>query len=323
MASRYSRNLSQILWLWLLVLVRTVGLASVSATAIPVSGEIGGNVTFPCPVDKGRTVTFFYVQRKDVFVNGFYANANIRVGTWANTVVDRSDTAVRMYGLNVSHMGPYECYIQYSGDSSPAITDIWLTVTGTIRTLTKHNAGVLVSTSVLCLAARYSKPAVAQVCVEENHGRVCAVTCASRGGYPPAAMRFEVSGKVSSQMWRVVESSGPSPAPDTETHNSSGATSFNCSHGKVENVRCSVGEATSEPFTVCEPQTPLPPTITTLAIIAAAVLLVVAVMGVVCLLLWRRHYTHKNRPSAETAECTANGHAGDVLLNGVTEANAP
>lgn len=90
-------------------------------------------MTFLCNVDKQRTVNFIYLQRDNTFVNGYYEGRYMPEKTkpWENTRVDRSERAVHMHRLNISHSGDYQCHIRYS-DLKTATTSIHLSVTGMI-----------------------------------------------------------------------------------------------------------------------------------------------------------------------------------------------
>lgn len=98
---------------------------------IQITGEIGGDVTFPCPVDKDRTPNFFYLQREQNFVNGYYVGREVPTKPWENTRVDRIERTVHMFRLNISHSGEYQCHIQYKdSDKKTTTTSIHLSVTG-------------------------------------------------------------------------------------------------------------------------------------------------------------------------------------------------
>lgn len=110
------------------------------ATPAPVAeirGEIGGNLTFRCPDDKSKSITFFYFQKKagdtDVYINGYYTNRPIDKQTWNNTRMDQDErTTVHMFNLKASDEGDYMCIIEYS-DMSHNKTSIKATVTGEMK----------------------------------------------------------------------------------------------------------------------------------------------------------------------------------------------
>lgn len=82
---------------------------------IHLRGEIGGNLTFRCPVNNSKSIQFFYFQRNGTFINGFHTSKKIPTQTWSNTKMDDKDrTTVHMFNLNASHAGDYECHIKYS-----------------------------------------------------------------------------------------------------------------------------------------------------------------------------------------------------------------
>ncbi len=85
-------------------------------------------MTFQCPYDKQREIIFFYFQRGDKYVNGYYKSKIVENPTWENTRLDSAKTAVHMYRLNVSHIGDYQCHIRY--DDGPSETVIHLSLTG-------------------------------------------------------------------------------------------------------------------------------------------------------------------------------------------------
>ncbi|TNN70207.1 hypothetical protein EYF80_019578 [Liparis tanakae] len=100
--------------LQLLVLTITWSSAAPESGApIPLRGEVGGNVTFCCPVDGRRTLRMFYLQKGELFVNGFHASSDVSSVAWANSRV--VNATVLMSGLNVSHEGDYRFIIQYEG----------------------------------------------------------------------------------------------------------------------------------------------------------------------------------------------------------------
>ncbi|XP_076591615.1 uncharacterized protein LOC143323578 isoform X2 [Chaetodon auriga] len=130
---QYFQNQSLSLWLLALVFTLTWCFSvSESHAQIQLTGEVGGNVTIHCPYDKHRTIQFFYFQKGDIFVNGYYDSRNIReTGIWNNTRVDHGKATVHMTNLNISHIGTYKCHIMYKNSASPSDTDIHLSLTGT------------------------------------------------------------------------------------------------------------------------------------------------------------------------------------------------
>lgn len=101
-----------------------------SAAQIQLRGEVGGSVTFHCPVDKQRTIRFFYFQKGDIYVNGYHTEKPLETPTWKNTRLDRDKKAVHMDHLNVSHSGDYHCHIQYTDNPTATETVIHLSLTG-------------------------------------------------------------------------------------------------------------------------------------------------------------------------------------------------
>ncbi|XP_051254791.1 uncharacterized protein LOC127362741 isoform X1 [Dicentrarchus labrax] len=136
----------------LLVLVTITWHISVTECAdLPLSGEVGGNVTIHCPFHKDRKILFLYFQKGDTFVNGYYEDREMdhkKVQKWSNTRLDRGNNTVYMYNLTVAHSGEYQCHIKY-------------------------RSGVLMVNKIhLSVTANYSKPEVKQYCSGEVGGNV-------------------------------------------------------------------------------------------------------------------------------------------------------
>ncbi|XP_051252554.1 T-lymphocyte activation antigen CD86 isoform X2 [Dicentrarchus labrax] len=190
------------------------------------SGEVGGNVTIRCPFDKDRKILFFYFQKGDAFVNGYYEDRHMdhkKVPKWNNTRFDRANNTVYMYNLTVAHSGEYQCHIKYSGGDLKG-KKIQLTVT-----------------------ANYSKPEVKQYCSNENQIFGCRVMCASHAGYPDKDIVWNVHG---AQIWNVVNTSKTTD-PHTMMFSVYSLAYYNCSNGPLEALSCSVGAVTSEMFSLC------------------------------------------------------------------------
>lgn len=100
---------------------------------IELTGKVGGEVTFHCPVDKQKTLTILYFQKGDDFVNGYYASKDASKTAWRNTRLDLNKSTVHMSNLKPSHGGDYKCIIMYSGkiQMEPDV-ELRLTVTGMI-----------------------------------------------------------------------------------------------------------------------------------------------------------------------------------------------
>ncbi|TDH14971.1 hypothetical protein EPR50_G00026520 [Perca flavescens] len=144
---------------------------------------------------------------------------------WKNTIMDHDKTTMHMYNLNVSHHGEYQCLFQYTDSSATQKQVIHLNLT-----------------------ANYSKPAPTVHCSDENHRFSCLVTCASHDGYPVDKVTWNVPG---SQMWTVLNSSEMND-PKTMMVNISSTAYFNCSNGNTS-ISCSVGNVSSDVFSVCAP----------------------------------------------------------------------
>ena len=97
--------------------------------------------------------------------------------------------------------------------------------------------------------ASYSKPNVTQSC----KGVRCWVTCASYGGYPGTEVAWKIHGSANtnSQLLKV-ENNTQVPSPSTMLVNSTSTVFFNCSNREMGNLSCSVGNVTSNWFSVCE-----------------------------------------------------------------------
>ncbi|KAM7399371.1 hypothetical protein PAMP_018646 [Pampus punctatissimus] len=273
---------NQKLFLQLLTMIVAVtGLFSVTENKaqIQLRGEVGQNVTFRCPFDKHRMINFFYLQRDEIFVNGFYKSKNKTVAIWENTRLDKK-TNVIMYRLNISHDGDYQCLIQYSDSKNVDENHIHLSVT-----------------------ANYTKPTVTMSC----DPRCCRVTCASQGGYPLTKMMWNV-GTTGSQMWKIWNSSEETD-PVTKLVSSYSTADFNCSYGVQKFLSCSVGDVTSDVFSVCVPPVS-PKTGNPIVTITAICAMVVVSFMVVLVVLWRYR---KGRQTGAAA--------GDVKLEEVIGLN--
>ncbi|XP_044059484.1 uncharacterized protein LOC122879449 isoform X2 [Siniperca chuatsi] len=244
-----------------------------SAGKIQLKGEVGGNVTFRCPVVKQQTIKFFYLQRgPHIFVNGFYESKKVQ--PWENTRLGHDKTTVHMDSLNISHSGDYLCLIMYS-DSHKTETVIQLSVT-----------------------ANYSKPEATVSCRDRFS---CLVTCTSHGGYPGTKMMWNVNGSLD---WKVVNNSDMSD-PVTMMFNSSSTAHFNCSNGERE-FSCHVGNVTSNMFPICTPQKKDPNN--HFVIIAAATCSILVFFSIV-VWLWRKCKTGQKGGEATDVrqECGVNG----------------
>ncbi|XP_060929757.1 uncharacterized protein LOC133003942 [Limanda limanda] len=249
--------------LLLLALALTVTFSlTESDKTIQLSGEVGGNVTFQCPVDDKRTISLFYVQRHEEFVNGYYGERDMDLHKWQNTRLDRKRTHVHMYRLNISHTGMYTCLIQYNNDQVIKASSIQLNVT-----------------------ASYSKPNVTQSCDAAG----CSVTCAFYGGYPGNNVTWKIHGSRNnhSQLLNVVNNTQV-PSPSTMLVSSTSTVYFNCSHREIRNLSCSVGNVTSDWFPVCDRKPEVEPNSHNPIIIVVAVCAVLLSLSVGAA-LWCRH----------------------------------
>ncbi|XP_042343003.1 uncharacterized protein LOC121943533 isoform X2 [Plectropomus leopardus] len=228
-----------------------------SAASSQLRGEVGGNVTFHCPVDKQRKLVFLYFQRGDVFVNGYHASKEISE-TWENTRMDH-DYTMHMYHLNISYSGDYQCHILYKdGQMLRNHTLFYLSVT-----------------------ANYSEPAHTVNCADENRHISCWVICASHGGYPGTKVTWDIPESVMSSEVNNTQM----PDPITMMVNSSSTIYVNCTNGEQTSLSCSVGGVTSKTFNVCTPQDPtetFSPSVITAAVCAVVFVIIIVVLWLKC-----------------------------------------
>ncbi|KAG8002083.1 hypothetical protein GBF38_012429 [Nibea albiflora] len=158
-----------------------------------------------------------------------------------------------MFNLNISHSGVYECHVKYP-KKDPLSINVYLNVT-----------------------AKYTKPEVKKNC----NDLMCMVTCSSYGGYPRNSITWSVPG--SQKVWTEMDSN-VTDDPNTMRKNISSTVHFNCSNGELQHIRCSVGEVTSDMFSVCSPS---PPPGNHVIPIAISALVAVSITSIVLLLLWR------------------------------------
>ncbi|XP_034404743.1 uncharacterized protein LOC117741669 [Cyclopterus lumpus] len=264
--------------------------ATERAASIQLRGEVGGNVTFHCPVDKKRTLAMCYLQKGNIFVNGYYESKNLSNTSWENTRVDLDKMTILMSSLNVSHSGDYKCIIRYKGMRIEPDVHLHLNVT-----------------------ANYSKPTLSVHCRDHNHLFSCLVNCTSHGGYPGSEITWHIPGSS-----KVVNNSKMID-PDTTTFNISSIAYVNCSDGKLTSLSCSVGNISSEMVSVCTPKDP-PDTqspYVTVAICAVVVFFIIMVA-----LLWRWSFKKGQRRAAAAVVRGENGREEEVtVLNEIMEAS--
>ncbi|CAI5693917.1 unnamed protein product [Oreochromis niloticus] len=234
---------------------------TVTGSRLP--GEVGGNVTFQCPVEE-KPIDFLYLQRGSDFVNGYYAYKELPPTRWNNTKLDRNTSSVFMDNLKVSHSGVYTCHIRYKNEQ-PIDISITLSVT-----------------------AKYSRPVFSPpVCDKETQGQNCQTTCTSNNGYPKSSMIIQAivtsTNDTTRQTWEHVKSV-QSPNSSTLLYNIATTVSYNCSNGEIK-FSCSVGDVTSDEFSVCAHQTQHGIDIVIVTAIFILVVVVVMIAGFLC---WRR-----------------------------------
>ncbi|XP_039864607.1 ICOS ligand isoform X2 [Simochromis diagramma] len=235
---------------------------TVTGGAAILKGEVGGNVTFHCSDKSVKNIDLLYLQRDNVFVNGYYESKKVPA-TWNNTKFDRNTSSVFMDNLKVSHSGEYKCHIRYKDEQHINEDSITLSVT-----------------------AKYSRPLFSPpVCSEETQN--CQTTCTSNNGYPESSMIVQAivtsTNETIRQIWQHVKSV-PSPNPSTLLFNITTTVSYNCSNGEIK-FSCSVGDVTSDEFSVCAHQEQQSTDIVIMTAICILVVVVVMIAGVLC---WRR-----------------------------------
>ncbi|XP_025753907.1 uncharacterized protein LOC100706994 isoform X2 [Oreochromis niloticus] len=235
---------------------------TVTGSRLP--GEVGGNVTFHCSGKSVKHIDFLYLQKDNVFVNGYHASKELRT-TWNNTKFDQNTSSVFMDNLKVSHSGEYKCLIRYKDEQHINEDSITLNVT-----------------------AKYSRPVFSPpVCDKETQGQNCQTTCTSNNGYPKSSMIIQAivtsTNDTIRQTWEHVKSV-QSPNSSTLLYNIATTVSYNCSNGEIK-FSCSVGDVTSDEISVCAHQTQHGIDIVIVTAIFILVVVVVMIAGFLC---WRR-----------------------------------
>uniref|UniRef100_A0A3B4BBE1 CD80-like immunoglobulin C2-set domain-containing protein n=1 Tax=Periophthalmus magnuspinnatus TaxID=409849 RepID=A0A3B4BBE1_9GOBI len=181
-------------------------------------GHVGGEVVFQCfkPHEKYKLL---YLQRGEDFVNGYYESKSMSLyKPWPNSRVNKTQNAISLSTLNVSHAGQYTCYCE-STKGLQNQTEIELIIT-----------------------ANYSKPSIHHNCTDKKDQ--CLVWCSSHGGYPKNKIIWNVTtleGPPIAMMWR---NDSFKEDNNTQLFNISSMASFNCSTGK-QNISCSVDGVSS------------------------------------------------------------------------------
>uniref|UniRef100_A0A3B4BBE6 CD80-like immunoglobulin C2-set domain-containing protein n=1 Tax=Periophthalmus magnuspinnatus TaxID=409849 RepID=A0A3B4BBE6_9GOBI len=171
----------------------------------PLRGHVGGEVVFQCfkPHEKYKLL---YLQRGEDFVNGYYESKSMSLyKPWPNSRVNKTQNAISLSTLNVSHAGQYTCYCEST-------------------------------------KANYSKPSIHHNCTDKKDQ--CLVWCSSHGGYPKNKIIWNVTtleGPPIAMMWR---NDSFKEDNNTQLFNISSMASFNCSTGK-QNISCSVDGVSS------------------------------------------------------------------------------
>ncbi|XP_037534393.1 CD276 antigen-like [Nematolebias whitei] len=198
-----------------------------SSPQIKYEGVVGGNVTFYCPVKHPEKLQFLYLQKGNDFVNGYYHTRDVP-SPWSNTKMDHSNTAIRMYGLNLSHTGEYDCLYMYNDNTAEHMS------------VKLH----------LSITATFSKPKITKRCKDDDVPVGCYVTCTSHSGYPSQKITWQTE-HGHSQMWKELNNSEVLSNPTTKMINVSSTGYMNCSSGEMM-VTCSVGNISSVKISVCE-----------------------------------------------------------------------
>ncbi|KAJ0022176.1 hypothetical protein NQD34_009666 [Periophthalmus magnuspinnatus] len=207
---------------WLCILASSYFATATKIT--PLRGHVGGEVVFQCfkPHEKYKLL---YLQRGEDFVNGYYESKSMSLyKPWPNSRVNKTQNAISLSTLNVSHAGQYTCYCE-STKGLQNQTEIELIIT-----------------------ANYSKPSIHHNCTDKKDQ--CLVWCSSHGGYPKNKIIWNVTtleGPPIAMMWR---NDSFKEDNNTQLFNISSMASFNCSTGK-QNISCSV-DGVSSVLSVCE-----------------------------------------------------------------------
>ncbi|XP_049322971.1 T-lymphocyte activation antigen CD80 isoform X2 [Astyanax mexicanus] len=246
-----------------------------------VEGRVGGSVLLRCNVSDSPPVKGIYFQKDNkeddnkkeriIFVNGFYTKKPDISPEYINrTSVNRSDKSLKMWNLKVSDEGEYFCAVMSEPES---------------YTATKFN---------LTIKAPFSIPTVTIKSRSDGGDGTesWALQCLSSGGYPPDVLNWTVFGKENSVLLQEgVSESYADEHSGVWTINQTAT--FNCTH--PANITCSVGGATSPPFSICT-DTPSSPEYT---VIIAVVLLFLFILVVVIILI--RVCQRQQRPEVELA----------------------
>lgn len=104
-------------------------------------------MTFHCSGKSVKNIDLLYLQRDNVFVNGYYESKKVPA-TWNNTKFDRNTSSVFMDNLKVSHSGEYKCHIRYKDEQLINEDSITLSVTGIYVFNSSHEVHFYMTVSV-------------------------------------------------------------------------------------------------------------------------------------------------------------------------------
>ncbi|XP_054883902.1 uncharacterized protein LOC129358786 [Poeciliopsis prolifica] len=253
-------------------------------------GEVGGNITFYCPVAKESALEFLYFQKvvdgKAIFCNGYHFSKPL-LNILPNTEMDQTHKCMHIYNLNLSDSGEYKCYYrcQDAEGEDPHEIQMYLNVT-----------------------AYFSKPEMTVKCKEESGiPSECNVTCRSHNGLPGKRMKWNVPGNISMETWKILLND--ESYSREELVSISSTANFNCVADEVK-VSCSVDQFTSESVSVCSSK--VPPNKFGFAVIGATVCLVL-VLGLVLIRCLRNRTTGSVEPNNVEEVVVLNNISGEPM----------
>uniref|UniRef100_A0A8B9GVS9 Ig-like domain-containing protein n=1 Tax=Astyanax mexicanus TaxID=7994 RepID=A0A8B9GVS9_ASTMX len=233
-----------------------------------VEGRVGGSVLLGCNVSLPVKLVYFQKNCKkpeeSIFVNGFYSRPGDYIHPqYKNRTSligkDSKEYSLKMWNLTVSDEGDY-CCIVMTGPVPNTVVEFNLTVT-----------------------APFSIPTVTIKSRSDGGDGTesWALQCLSSGGYPPDVLNWTVFGKENSVLLQEgVSKSYADKHSGVWTINQTAT--FNCTH--PANITCSVGGATSPPFSICEYKY-ITHNLSIYTVIIAVVLLFLFILVVVIILI--------------------------------------
>ncbi|KAL0973444.1 hypothetical protein UPYG_G00203700 [Umbra pygmaea] len=216
----------------------------------PLVGPVGGEVTFQCLFDLGSSLEWFYIQRRYNFINGYHIKGIDPKEYTNRTEVNRTQGSVRMWDLQLSDKGMYECKMKYIGKDDILEMKINLTIIANNRV-----------------------PNVTVTCVSS----LCWVTCSYLGDYPHKEVQWSTFPHQNESQWKVNSSDEMDTA--YQMYSLVSTVKINCSSMMKFNLSCGVGGAVSEQHTVCVAL----PDPTTHPLIVVSLVVVLFVICVICI----------------------------------------